>query len=961
MRQCLATVLMPFDASRAQQVERVLDSMRAHPDGCRPALRRALDGLGMVHFMSISVLSDTAPGSPGTLLVLDAAADGELAPALRSVANALGPELQRLLGAAGLGPQAIDLPAYLAAHECGLGQGWGARTLGLPFFGTPGLSVKRIRREARLVFRIAGMNGLLSSDQPALDKLEQVRTKLWRRGDYKWAFVAEEAPHLDLPARGALGGVVFWIRTVPAIAHQLLWPALYPLIVLGLWFPSAWLIALALAAGLVLRFRQLERRMTPDTSPADAASVAAIMERENLTPQNLLITVSTMQPGWLHRFALRIGFVSVGQLAAREFRPGFLAQLGTVHFARWLLLPGGRKIVFISHYDGSLESYLEDFIQQAYQGVNVIWGNAKGFLPTRWLINGGAQDGDRFRRYVLRQQRPAQFCYSAYPSLTTSRIRTNAFICRGIASAASTDDAEEWLVAFGASGRLLPPKHAARALKPALHAKGPLPPTPKAPVKGIETSDIPTLLFGRRTHLPHATILLIRFGNVANVRPFLSSIKAAVTFGDDRGNVVEAGALAFAATAFGPRGLALAAKDLATFAPAFLNGMSAIGRARALGDTGSNEPSRWYWGGEKPVDAILILYHQTEAGLASQIKPIKRRITEFGHELVDCVALEQLGQGGMTEPFGFADGISQPLLRGINDAAAPPGASVLEPGEIILGYPGTTGYLPLSPSLSASLDKTGQLPIRPDDRCDLGANGSYFVVRQLEQDVESFNRWSVQTSCAVRLGTSSLASTPGCLAPSLIAAKAMGRWQNGSALAQHPASPGFTDRNDFLYGSVDPAGHGCPLGAHIRRANPRDSFEPGSDRQLALANRHRLLRVGRKYQAKQGQKPGLMFMALNADIGRQFEFIQQTWLLGRNFHGLDGETDPLLASGRKRTFHTVHTPNGPLRLPLRQSFVTVRGGEYFFMPGAKALRALIESDPQERDDVTLIRACGARP
>ena len=103
--------------------------------------------------------------------------------------------------------------------------------------------------------------------------------------------------------------------------------------------------------------------------------------------------------------------------------------------------------------------------------------------------------------------------------------------------------------------------------------------------------------------------------------------------------------------------------------------------------------------------------------------------------------------------------------------------------------------------------------------------------------------------------------------------------------------------NDFLFGVEDPEALRCPFGAHIRRANPRDSLMPGSMDQVSISNRHRIYRVGRLYEPEQGRDPGLLFMCLNGDIERQFEFIQQTWLVSPAFHGLVGEQDPLTSNG----------------------------------------------------------------
>jgi deferrochelatase/peroxidase EfeB len=135
---------------------------------------------------------------------------------------------------------------------------------------------------------------------------------------------------------------------------------------------------------------------------------------------------------------------------------------------------------------------------------------------------------------------------------------------------------------------------------------------------------------------------------------------------------------------------------------------------------------------------------------------------------------------------------------------------------------------------------------------------------------------------------------------------------------------------------------GCPFGAHIRRVNPRESFEPGSKEQLAIANRHRIFRVGRAYPPQSGSpNPGLLFMCVNASIERQFEFVQQTYMLGASFQGLEHEVDAFARRPGSSDVLTIPTENGPLRLRGLGDFVTVRGGGYFFMPGRGAVRLLI--------------------
>src|SRR5438552_3067458 len=150
-------------------------------------------------------------------------------------------------------------------------------------------------------------------------------------------------------------------------------------------------------------------------------------------------------------------------------RPGFLSNIGTIHFARWILLPGTDKLLFFSNYTGSWESYLEDFILRAHEGLTGIWSNTQGFPRTKNLVQDGAKDGDRFKRWARRQQHPTRFWYAAYPALTTLRVRTNAAIRDGFATASTEADAARWLVHF----RFAPPK-----------------------VSTVESDHIPTLVFG---------------------------------------------------------------------------------------------------------------------------------------------------------------------------------------------------------------------------------------------------------------------------------------------------------------------------------------------------------------------------------------------------------------------------------------------------------------------------------
>jgi deferrochelatase/peroxidase EfeB len=161
-----------------------------------------------------------------------------------------------------------------------------------------------------------------------------------------------------------------------------------------------------------------------------------------------------------------------------------------------------------------------------------------------------------------------------------------------------------------------------------------------------------------------------------------------------------------------------------------------------------------------------------------------------------------------------------------------------------------------------------------------------------------------------------------------------------------PLDPAGQPDSNYLFRASDPHGYGCPLGSHVRRANPRDTLAPTPDQGPTLlhsANNHRIMRRGRKYgppiadpHVDDGVDRGLLFMCLNTDIARQFEFVQTTWLLNSSFATLFEEVDPLVGPDGPMT-----VPEDPLRRTIHvKTFVQMVGGDYFFLPSLPALRYL---------------------
>jgi deferrochelatase/peroxidase EfeB len=487
----------------------------------------------------------------------------------------------------------------------------------------------------------------------------------------------------------------------------------------------------------------------------------------------------------------------------------------------------------------------------------------------------------------------------------------------------------------------------------------------------VELDDIQGLVrFAYKNHT-EAVFLLLRITDSAAARAWLS--RAALTDAVSREPPPNT-ALQVALTSEGLRALGVAADIISSFSAEFVEGIAAdTSRSRRLGDQGANHPSRWRWGNGERVPHAAVLLYALPGQLQGLQQTIEAQLRE-GFEITDRLATHM----GSTEPFGFVDGISQPEVdwnrrRPVEDASQYSYLNLSCLGEFLLGYPNEYGLYTPRPLLEPARDAQRILPRAEDapGSCDLGRNGSYLVMRQMRQDVSGF--WQALDRYAE--GEAS--------AREQLASAMVGRRLNGQPLMApaSAATPGGEEAqpslNTFDYRS-DPQGLRCPLGAHIRRTNPRNAdLPPGGsgivsrlvrilglnsaarEQDLVASTRfHRLLRRGRKYggavtpeEALAGtgaaEDRGLHFVCLGANIQRQFEFVQSAWLMSAKFDGMRDESDPLLgnrlplAAGTPTDRFSLPQAGGPsLCLAGLPQFVTVVGGAYFFLPGIRALRFL---------------------
>jgi hypothetical protein len=294
---------------------------------------------------------------------------------------------------------------------------------GATYVNTVGRTLRQVRDEARL--REAIQTFLDSGDFEGVEP-EAVRAAIRRfvqaREDLRWATEPPPAPGPAQRAATILGALGLPLE-LAALA-----PVLLP--VLPVW-------------ALLLRLHEA-RDSSPTIEPTDAhdRALAAI---EDFTAQNPFSALGPRKPG-LVRLLTASGVLRLVDYGARYiFNNGSLTGVKTIHFARWVFLDDRRRMIFASSYDGSLESYMDDFINQVWWGLNAVFSNGVGFPKTSWLVLGGSQHEQEFKDFLRRHEVLTQVWYSAYSDLTALNIDNNAQIRAGLSSPMSRAETEAWL------------------------------------------------------------------------------------------------------------------------------------------------------------------------------------------------------------------------------------------------------------------------------------------------------------------------------------------------------------------------------------------------------------------------------------------------------------------------------------------------------------------------------------
>ncbi len=367
----------------------------------------------------------------------------------------------------------------------------------------------------------------------------------------------------------------------------------------------------------------------------------------------------------------------------------------------------------------------------------------------------------------------------------------------------------------------------------------------------------------------------------------------------------------------GLRALGVDETSLATFPEEFRQGMAA--RWQILGDTGSNHPDNWVGGLAGPeLHAVAILFARDAATRDQSVREHNALLVRTpGVDTLSSLDLEAIQPTDkVREHFGYRDRLTSPEIEGTGIVPTPGSGPPVKAGEFILGYP----------------DEEGPPPKLPEPEI-LSRNGSYMAYRRLQQHVGAFRDFLREQGGPTTEGQEWLA------------AKLMGRWRSGAPLALAPEKDDPTIANDpqrnnnFNYAKMDPQGYAIPLGAHIRRMNPRDT--------VPNIQRRRMIRRGATYGPplpegvpEDGVERGIAAFVICASLVRQFEFAQNVWINDPNFKELGNEHDAIIGAQDGTFDFTI--PKRPIRKKIKglPAFTTVKGGAYFFVPGITALQYL---------------------
>ncbi|HYT81335.1 MAG TPA: hypothetical protein VEQ37_19200 [Actinomycetota bacterium] len=416
--QVALTIAAQVVQGHTEKLQQLLEDLGPRPESL------PFGRIANLHFARLFVLPETQDLSgapiPATLIFLSDV-DSPVAAFLDALVDNVATTLDQILGHCDGYPTAEGLTrqarlAFLRNRII---------PVATAYMNRVGRSAKQIRQEAGLRRAIEGYLDRPGHDWSGRSPIEirsAVREFVFNEESLGWAHKPASRPEL-------------WWRLKEG-GHAILLPLvlilLLPLVLIGL---AVWVVLL----------RIHERTEDPTRDVADPADLGALAAMEDHAAMNPFTLVGFVKPTRFRRLTLQavLGLVSYG--VRHVYSHGRLTGIGTIHFARWVFIDGKRRMFFASNYDGSRESYMDDFIDKLARGLNAVGSNGLGYPKTKWLILEGARDAEAFKDFLRTHQLPTPIWYSAYPGLSAANIQNNTRIRAGLYGHMTSKQAQEWL------------------------------------------------------------------------------------------------------------------------------------------------------------------------------------------------------------------------------------------------------------------------------------------------------------------------------------------------------------------------------------------------------------------------------------------------------------------------------------------------------------------------------------
>lgn len=419
-------VAAPIDPKTVGSLRTLLDTMNFAPGLVNPANSIIpFAEFENLHFARIVILDDQTLddirlyGSPRqeypVYLALLCDFDGHPAEFLNDLVTRARPGLQRIFSHCDGFTAGTDLLQWMRDRH---------QPAATTYVNWRGRSMKQVREEADLRQAIGSY---LQNNAAALADQSSVQVRAHLR---KFVEAETAAGRLKLTPQPATP----WGMKIGSAVH-----------LIGVGFLIVLLLPIMVLL-VLFRIRPLEKR-DPEFAPRpDPEHVKQLAILEDYGVANQFSAFGSLKPGLARRWMLTFILWAIDWTARHLYTNGRLARVRTIHFAQWIFLDDKKRVFFASNYDGSLDGYMDDFINKVSFGLNVVFCNGIGYPTTNWLVADGAKDEQKFKYFIRRHQLPTQVWYNAHPSMTAADMERNSRIREGLmAPALSGDAAREWV------------------------------------------------------------------------------------------------------------------------------------------------------------------------------------------------------------------------------------------------------------------------------------------------------------------------------------------------------------------------------------------------------------------------------------------------------------------------------------------------------------------------------------